>query len=165
MFFFLIFCSTWTWILYHGGMIWLSNLIVKKNRWQGGSWLLGHIPSNEVDRFSASLRKWGGRTNPWKRSNWTSQPLFAENSHWGHHVGHIFGLCYTKTDSFWWQREFLSITQRAITAKVSTPNLGLNSVHGFLILVTWISQILVLNFFTAVLYNLVKLTWNGHEGW
>ena len=54
--------------------------------------------------------------------------------------------------------EFLSITQRAITAKVSTSNLGLNSVHGFFILVTWISQILVLNFFTAVLYNLVKLT-------
>ena len=71
-----------------------------------------------LDRFSASLRKWGGRTNPWKRSNWTSQPLFAENSHWGHHVGHIFGLCYTYTDIFWWPRDFLSITQRAIIAKV-----------------------------------------------
>ena len=131
----------------------------------GFSLITGPIPRSDLDRFSASLKKWGGRTNPWKRSNWTSQPLFAENSHWGHHVGHIFGLCYTKTDSFWWQREFLSITQRAITAKVSTPNLGLNSVHGFLILVSLISQILILNLFTAVLYNLVKLTWNGHAGW
>ena len=146
------------------------NFQLQFKSWGGVSISTSSQPSpssrrTKLDRFSASLRKWGGRTNPWKRSNWTSQPLFAENSHWGHHVGHIFGLCYTKTDSFWWQREFLSITQRAITAKVSTPNLGLNWVHGFLILVSLISQILILNLFTAVLYNLVKLTWNGHAGW
>ena len=48
-----------------------------------------------IDRFSASLRKWGGNTNPLRAPNWTSEPLFAEYSHYDYHVGHRFGLCNT----------------------------------------------------------------------
>ena len=44
---------------------------------------------------------------------------------------------------------------------MSTSNLGLNSVHGFLILVTWISQILVSSqLFTTLQLSQVDLKWS-----
>ena len=58
--------------------------------WRGTS-----VTRCSLDRFSASLRKWGGRTNPLRAPNWTSEPLFAEYSHYDYHVGHIFGFCNT----------------------------------------------------------------------
>ena len=107
-----------------------------------------------VDRFSASLRKWGGNTNPLRAPNWTSEPLFAEYSHYDYHVGHRFGLCNTKTLCFWWETGFTPKTHSEITSWVSSSHLGHFSISGFLIYVVWICHLLVSYFFTTALCNL-----------
>ena len=107
-----------------------------------------------VDRFSASLRKWGGNTNTLRAPNWTSKPLFAEYSHYDYHVGHRFGLCNTKTLCFWWETGFTPKTHSEITSWVSSSHLGHFSISGFLIYVVWICHLLVSYFFTTALCNL-----------
>ena len=112
---------------------------------------LGH---RGLDRFSASLRKWGGNTNTLRAPNWTSKPLFAEYSHYDYHVGHRFGLCNTKTLCFWWETGFTPKTHSEITSWVSSSHLGHFSISGFLIYVVWICHLLVSYFFTTALCNL-----------
>ena len=107
-----------------------------------------------LDRFSASLRKWGGNTNTLRAPNWTSKPLFAEYSHYDYHVGHRFGLCNTKTLCFWWETGFTPKTHSEITSWVSSSHLGHFSISGFLIYVVWICHLLVSYFFTTALCNL-----------
>ena len=53
-----------------------------------------------------------------------------------------------------WTTKFLFDIQAVNAFFLSSSSLGLNLLHGFLILVTWISHILVSNFFTAVLHNI-----------
>ena len=124
-----------------------------KRKWSGscGKNRL-HLPS--LDRFSASLRKWGGNTNTLRAPNWTSKPLFAEYSHYDYHVGHRFGLCNTKTLCFWWETGFTPKTHSEITSWVSSSHLGHFSISGFLIYVVWICHLLVSYFFTTALCNL-----------
>ena len=112
------------------------------------------LPSLYLDRFSASLRKWGGNTNTLRAPNWTSKPLFAEYSHYDYHVGHRFGLCNTKTLCFWWETGFTPKTHSEITSWVSSSHLGHFSISGFLIYVVWICHLLVSYFFTTALCNL-----------
>ena len=122
-----------------------------------GTIMSSEIPERghrELDRFSASLRKWGGNTNTLRAPNWTSKPLFAEYSHYDYHVGHRFGLCNTKTLCFWWETGFTPKTHSEITSWVSSSHLGHFSISGFLIYVVWICQLLVSYFFTTALCNL-----------
>ena len=103
--------------------------------WQKNKFLFYNLDAIVTFLSSSNL----GHSLPaiWDLFHKHSEPLFTDTFHCGHHVGHIFGFCYTSPPSF-------SVKQSLIASSVSILQ------FGTLFLFTWISH------FSSVVFALIK---------
>ena len=114
---------------------WNTTHKITSINWQKNKFLFYNLDAIVTFLSSSNL----GHSLPaiWDLFHKHSEPLFTDTFHCGHHVGHIFGFCYTSPPSF-------SVKQSLIASSVSILQ------FGTLFLFTWISH------FSSVVFALIK---------